>query len=178
MMKHLIVIVLCTVFAAQCAERILIRPAEPRDINHLNALSIKQYRNDFKPLWEKFYQPLFPKIDPEQFVKEKTELNNQKNSSIILDNNPNKTLHLLVAEIQDIESLKPKIAGFCRFEKLNETTMYGHFIIVDEDFRKQGIAKQLAELAKDYPGLAKMKDNLFVLWFSSGLCSWRRPERH
>lgn len=143
-MTHLIITVLCTVFSVQCAEKILIRPAEPRDIDHLNALSIKQYQNDFKPLWEKFYKPLFPSIDPEQFVKEKTELNNQKNTSIILDNNTDKSLRLLVAEIQDVESLKPKIAGFCRFEKLNETTMYGHFVIVDEDFRKQGIAKRLA----------------------------------
>ena len=157
-MKHLIVTLLCTTFSAQCAEKILIRPAQAKDIDDLNVLSIKQYHNDFKPLWEKFYKPLFPAIDPEQFVKEKTELNNQKNKSIILDNNVDKPLRLLVAEIQDAESLKPKIAGFCRFEKLNETTMYGHFIIVDEDFRKQGIAKQLAFAAMNtFPDVTTCK---------------------
>ncbi|MET4214038.1 hypothetical protein [Bradyrhizobium sp. LA2.1] len=30
---------------------------------------------------------------------------------------------------------------------------------------RDGIAKQISELAKEYPGLAKARDNLFVLWF-------------
>ncbi len=159
-MKLIITSLFCTALSIHCAENkvISIRPAESRDINYLNALSTKQYHNDFKPLWEKFYKPLFPTIDPEQFVKEKTELNNQKNRSIILDNNSDKSLRLLVAEIQDVESLEKKIAGFCRFEKLDKTTVYGNFILVDEDFRKRGIALKLAFAAiNTFPDITTCK---------------------
>ena len=148
-MKKTIISILCMPLFVHAAhnQQIMIRYAAPHDLSSLNALSEKQYQNDFKPLWEKCYKSLFPHVNVEEFIIEKTHLNNENNKKIVLDENPDKSSRLLVAEIKDVESLTNKIAGFCRFEKRDEKTMYMNFILVDEYFRKQGVAKKLASAA-------------------------------
>jgi len=153
-MKYVIIPFLCAAFSVHCAEQssIVIRPAQLGDIEQLNALSTKQYQNDLKPL----FTALFPHLNNiEQLVVDKTKLNNETNEKIIKNQDQNSPSRLLVAEINDPKSLQAKIAGFCRFEQKDAQTIYMNFVLVDENLRKQGIARQLSIAAMNtFPSAA------------------------
>lgn len=151
-MKRILFFLTIAIFSAKCCEnKPLIRPGQPSDIVQLNALSTKQYQKDFKPLWQEFYACLFRHINVDTFVDDITQRNNNRNESIINKTNSSDRTQLLVAEIKNQKG-NPTIAGFCRFELQDEKNMYLHFIVVDEDLRKQGIAKALALAAiKTFP---------------------------
>lgn len=130
----------------------IVRPATSTDLNQLNELSNKQYENDFKPMWQASYAPLFPSLNTEKFVAEKAHLNNLANKNFIEQQELGKTGRLLVVEIEDDAMPFAEIAGFCRFEQRNEKTIYINFILVDENSRKKGLAKQLIFAAmKTFP---------------------------
>lgn len=137
-MKHVAIIFLCTTISTYCCDKqiVTIRSAQLKDIEQLNKLSTKQYQNDMKPLFSK----LFPNLDAEKFATEKAKLNNENNERIIKSGNPSNPSRLLIAEIEETK----KIVGFCRFEQKDQQTIYMNFVLVDEDFRKQGIAKKLS----------------------------------
>lgn len=139
-MKHIFIIFLCIAFSAHCCEQseIIVRSAQLRDIEQLNALSTKAYQNNMKPLFTKLF-PNHPNM--EQFVVDKTKLNNENNQKIIKNENPSNPSRLLVAEIKETK----KIVGFCRFEQKDEQTIYMNFVLVDENFRKQGVAQHLSQ---------------------------------
>lgn len=137
-----------TSFTIHCSEtsstQISIRLATLHDIHQIDEISSKQYHNDFKPMWVECYVPLFKLTeDPEQAIQRIIHAN-AKNNREFIANQENK--RLLVAELTRPEQPK-KIAGFCRFEKKSDKVMYMNFILVDENVRKQGIAKQLAQTA-------------------------------
>jgi ribosomal protein S18 acetylase RimI-like enzyme len=159
-MNYALPLILCSILSLHCAEqkRILVRQAHKGWIPDLNALSTKQYQNDFKPLWEKYYAPLFPGKDVDQFIAEKTKLNNEKNEAIIKNEDPNNPLKLMVAYTLEDRKSDNKLVGFCRLEKQDEQSVYIHFILVDENFRKQGIGRQLIKSAtEEFPGTTKCR---------------------
>lgn len=143
-MKYIFFSFLCTATLIQsCENKHTIRPAQTSDRAQLNALSEKQYQKDFKPLWQNFYAASFPHINVDTFIADITQRNNNRNEGIINKANTSDKTCLLVAETKDEKGI-PKVAGFCRFEPQDEKTIYMQFILIDEDFRKQGIAKALA----------------------------------
>lgn len=159
-MKHILLPFLCIAFSAHCCDKqiVTIRPAQLGDIGQLTALSLKSYQNDWKPLLQQSYQRLFPDLDIEKFVVDKAKLNNENNEKIINNSDQNKPNRLLVATIQDQESLRETVAGFCRFEQQDEQTMYINFILVDETLRKQEIGKKLALAAMNtFPNVTTCK---------------------
>jgi predicted GNAT family N-acyltransferase len=159
-MKHLLALFLCATISAYCCDKqiVTIRPAQLNDIEQLTALSLKSYQNDWKPLLQQSYQLLFPDLDIEKFVIDKAKLNNENNEKIINNSDQTKPNRLLVATIQDQESLRETIAGFCRFEQQDEQTMYVNFILVDETLRKQEIGKKLALAAMNtFPNVTTCK---------------------
>lgn len=159
-MKHIVFAVLCATLSLHCCEQknITTRPAKIGDIEPLNQLSIKQYQNDLKPLWIKYYAPAFPRIDSETFIAEKTNLNNETNAKIIKKEDPSDPRYLIIAEIKDEQNSSGRVVGFCRFEPKNEQTIYMHFVLVDEEFRKHGIATQLITAAlKTFPNIISCK---------------------
>jgi hypothetical protein len=136
---------------AHCCEKspLTIRLGQTTDIPQLNQLSHKEYQNYFKPMWKTHYQPVFPNLDMETFVAEKTDLNNKNNTLVIKTQNEDYSNpdRLLVAELEDQKTHTKQIAGFLRFKLQDKETVYMSFILVDEKFRNQGIAKQLAAKA-------------------------------
>lgn len=159
-MKHIVFAIICTTLSSHCCEQknIIIRPAKIDDIEPLNQLSIKQYQNDLKPLWINYYAPIFPHIDSETFIAAKTNLNNEMNAQIIKNKNPNDPKRLIIAEMKDKQNSSGRVVGFCRFESKNEQIIYMHFVLVDEEFRRHGIAKQLLTTAlKTLPSLTACK---------------------
>ncbi len=131
----------------QCSE-IIIRPATENDLNALNELSHNVYQNDFKALWKSNYilfTPLHQTIDV--FVAEKEQINNKNNAYFIKQQKIDDNYCLLLAKIKN-ENKTEQVAGFCRFQKTDANkNMYIRYIIVDEQFRKQGIAKKLIKTA-------------------------------
>ena len=134
--------------ASEVRNAITIRPATLNDLDAISAISHQQYQNTFKPMWEQRYALITPSHHTlDTFVHEKSILNDANNKDFTinqtLENNSNQKL--LVAEL--IQGNKKNIAGYCRFEKKDAQKMYINFIVIAEEFRKQGIAKQLAHTA-------------------------------
>jgi ribosomal protein S18 acetylase RimI-like enzyme len=177
----------CTPFTTQCCENInfihlpasrtiTIRPATLEDLNAISYLSQKNYHNTFKPLWEKHYAPMTPSHHTiESFVQEKINLNDQSNKDFTHNQtvNQNSNQKLLVAELTEVHDMLVSggestttfnmIAGFCRFEKKDPTTMYINFILVAEELRKRGIAKRLAQAAMNsFEGVTECKFRALV----------------
>jgi len=144
----LFTITLATTFALQCSEyTIIIRPATHDDFDTMRELSHRAYQNHFKPLWQEHYAWLTPQNQTiDEFVNEKEKINNTTNADFIKRQANNEDFSLLIAQITKPDTTK-SLAGFCRFEKKSDTTMYMHYILVDEQFRRKGIAKQLAYAA-------------------------------
>ena len=134
------------VLSAQCSE-IIIRPATNNDLEALIQLSHCSYQKHFKPLWQKHYAWLTPKNQTiDEFVNEKEKINNDTNADFIKRQTNNEDYGLLIAQLTQSNTTE-SVAGFCRFEKKDNANMYIHFILVNEQLRRQGIAKQLAYAA-------------------------------
>lgn len=167
----IITMLLCTPFITQCSETntitthtVIIRPATIQDLNAISAISHQQYQNNFKPMWEKHYASMTPKDHTiDSFVQEKADLNDTNNKNHITNQTLNKTSDqkLLIAELQ--QGNQKNIAGYCRFERKDSQTMYINFIVVAEEFRKKGLAKQLAHAAMNtFEGVTECKFRALV----------------
>ncbi|SRR5260221_2135189 len=151
----------CAGVIATERDPITTRLATYHDLNEISDLSQKNYHNNFKPLWEKHYATMTPSHHTiESFVQEKADRNDTSNKNVIFGQlqSPNSAQKVLVAELIETQWKKNvsgeinktfvnKIVGYCRFEKQDAHTMYINFILVAQEFRKRGIAKQLAHAA-------------------------------
>jgi predicted GNAT family N-acyltransferase len=153
---HTILFLTITVVTSllQCCETpsslhgtIAIRPATRDDLDAMSAISKHYYLNDFTQLWTKHYAPMLPSNhNINQFVQEKMVAADIINENFITKQDNKQNCRLLVAEIANSDTQK-KIAGYCRFEKKDAQSMYINFIVVNEAFRQQGLAKQLGHAA-------------------------------
>ncbi|HEX4069462.1 MAG TPA: GNAT family N-acetyltransferase [Candidatus Babeliales bacterium] len=165
-------IILSLPFTLHCCETgdtttthtVIVRPATLNDLEIISQISHQQYQKTFKPMWEKHYAAMTPSHHTiDSFVEEKTQVNDASNknhtrSQILYKNSDQK---LLVAEL--IQGNQKNIAGYCRFEKKDLQTMYINFIVVAEEFRKRGIAQQLARAAMStFDGVTECKFRALV----------------
>lgn len=140
------------IIAALCmtlihASEIIIRPATEQDIPALSNLSHKAYQNDLKPLWKNNYALLTPSHQTiDEFITEKEHKRNKENTYFITQQKNNNDYCLLLAAIQNKDKTE-NIAGFCQFKKKDVKSMCIGYIFIDEQFRKQGIAKKLIQTA-------------------------------
>jgi len=124
--------------STRCSE-IIIRPATEEDFEAIFALSHDYYQNDFKQFWIRHYALLTPKeMLIIEFVKKKETNNNDAIETFVKLQAINNTNGLLVALKQE------SVVGYCRFKKIDTTTMYMNNILVKKSLRNKGIAKQLA----------------------------------
>ena len=151
-MKYQLITFLCMSFTIHGCEKqahIIIRDAQTKDIPSLHALSEKYYHSDFKPLWKKHHTSSFTDLNIENFIQEITTIRNERIRKIISKQNPNERFYFLIAELKDTKSSTEKIVGYCQFKRKTEETIYIQFILIDEEFRKKGLAKKLAFIAMD-----------------------------
>lgn len=128
---------LCSV-SIYCSD-IVIRPAIEENLEAIFALSHDDYQNNFKRLWIQHYALLTPQgmlID--EFVKRKETNNKEVIENFVKRQPTDNSYGLLVALKQE------SVIGYCRFKKIDTTTMYMNNILVHPLHRKQKIAKQLA----------------------------------
>ena len=99
-------------------------------------------------MWQKHYAWLTPQHQTIliRLANEKEKINNDTNADFITRQANNENCCLLIAQLAQPNTTE-SVTGFCRFEKKDDTHMYIHFILVDEQLRRQGIAKQLAYAA-------------------------------
>jgi ribosomal protein S18 acetylase RimI-like enzyme len=150
--NHLILstIVLSIPFAAHGCDAftqqpmtISVRQATLNDMDQINAISQKQYPKEFKPMWENFYVPLFNlKEDVDTRVAQTIQRNEDNNRSAIISQNALGNARLFVAETQQAQQ-SPHIAGFIRYERKSPSIVYIQFILIKENYRRQGVAKKL-----------------------------------
>lgn len=158
-------------------DSIATRLAKPDDLDQLSDLSQKNYQTNFKPLWKKHYATMTPAHHTiESFVQEKADRNDASNKEVTCNqtNNPDSTQKLLVAELTETRrtvvlsneiktTSTNKTIGYCRFEKQDAHTMYINFILVAEEYRKRGVAKQLAQAAMShFDGITECKFRALV----------------
>lgn len=144
----------------QCCEKnIIIRPATLCDLGAITELSHQHYQDEFKKLWQEKYTTITPSHHTtDSFVNEKMINADADNEEHVIKQSciENSSEKLLVAEL--VQDSQKKITGFCRFEKRYQQGMYINFIYVGKDYRKQGIAKQLARTAMNtFDGVTECK---------------------
>ncbi|HEX4069463.1 MAG TPA: GNAT family N-acetyltransferase [Candidatus Babeliales bacterium] len=141
---------------------IIIRPATSNDLLVLEVISNEYYQNNFKSVWEKNYSSITPSQHTiDTFIKEKERINRMYNISYTnkQTSSEKSDQKLLVAELIHAYPVFPltrlkkedatarKIVGSCRFEKKDQETIRIDFVVVAQEFRKNGIAKKLIENA-------------------------------
>jgi len=135
--KIILSITLLFSVSVYCSE-IVIRPATEENLEAIFALSDDDYQNNFKRLWTQHYALLTPNgILINEFVERKKTNNKEAIENFVKRQSTDNSYGLLVALKQE------SVIGYCRFKKIDTTTMYMNNIIVHPLHRKQKIAKQL-----------------------------------
>ena len=142
-MQKLLLVMITVTHLLHGHGELIIRLAQPGDLDAISCLSSHEYQTHFKSLWEKSYAPLFPMEQSiDDFVAEKIVNQKEINKSIIAQQQQESEGKIFVAYLVE-ERATPLLAGYCRVTKQDAQTLYINYILVDEQFRKQGIAKKL-----------------------------------
>jgi hypothetical protein len=135
--------------------KILVRPAIKEDLSDIFNILHNDYENNFKPLWIKHYSPLIPPHQTiDQFITEKENNNKNALKNFIERQANGEEYSVLVAytiesnPYDETESAEEgSLAGYCRFKKENQTTLYMNNILTHSFIRKMGLAKILIDCA-------------------------------
>lgn len=132
------------VLSAQCSE-IIIRPATLHDLNAIHEFTKNCFPKDFKPI---VAQTITTEQKLDSFINKLIVRHKGYCQDFLIKQLTQEDYSIIVAHKTSAEKETP-LVGYCRFFKKNEHTIQIGFIGVDEEYRKQGIAKKLAFAAMD-----------------------------
>ncbi len=151
--------ILFSIFAAQSAE-ITIRLAEPEDLPLLATLSKQIINEHFREVLINGY-PTSPVVQNPEILS--TYLANMTTAfeSIFEEKQLRDTSQRLFVAIQ--QKNEPTIVGFCFSQQISENQAYIRYIVVDKNYRHQGVGKDLLTATlSSYPHITSCELRTFA----------------
>lgn len=151
--KTIITLAATVSMVAIASQEVVIRPAQEKDLAAMNQLCYQEhYNGSFKPaLAGALGKYMMIGSMTEDFVNKQVdyfiEIQKKKNEQCMQQQNPNpQNDYLLVAYAKESDGSE-KLAAYCRFNKENAKQILMSYFVVDQNMRKKGIGKQLAQTA-------------------------------